>query len=123
MTKLECSNLESFYESNNEEIGWEILNAFFCEEVESEEEHIMRIRKVKKAFNWLKEKDRLVLQYLVIDDKSGLEAFELLKRFLRPKSKTERIENWNDIKKQNTMSLWKTRALTHLENIVRNIKA
>ena len=123
LTKLECTDQESFFSSQNDEIGWEILNAFFCEEVGSEEEHIMRIKKVKKAFNWLKEKDRLVLQYLVIDDKSGLEAFELLKRYLRPKSTTERIENWDDIKKQNTMSLWKTRALKHLESIVRDIKA
>lgn len=121
---FECSPLDflSCSQNKKEEIGWEILNAFFYEEVECEEVHLIRIKKIKKAFSWLQEKDRLVLQYLVIEDKSGLEAFELLQHYLRPKSKTEILEEWNDKQKQNTMSLWKTRALKHLERIIKEIK-
>lgn len=119
LKKINCENEEAFLSAENEEIGWEILNAFFYEDVESEEEHLIRIQKIKKAFGWLQEKDQLVLQYLVIDEMSGLKAFDLLMSYLQPK-KAGMVEFWSKKKKQDTMSLWKTRALAHLETIVKN---
>ena len=120
MNRIGCENEEAFIHADNDEIGWEILNAFFYEEADSEAEHEQRIKKVKKAYDWLQEKDRLVLQLVVIEDKSGLEAFEQLKQYLRPKSKNEVIDEWSSKKKQDTVSLWKTRALEHLEAIVKD---
>lgn len=119
LNKIHCEDQEAFITAENKEIGWEILNAFFYEEAESEQEHRIRLEKIKKGFDWLQEKDRLVLQYLVIDEMTGLKAFDLLKSFLRPKM-AGTVELWSDKKKQDTMSLWKTRALAHLETIVKN---
>lgn len=120
LNKIDCEDETAFLHSDNEEIGWEILNAFFYEDVVNEEEHAKRIEKVKKAFDWLQEKDRLVLQLVVIEDKSGLDAFKQMKQYLSPKSRDNDVDKWDDKAKEDTISLWKTRALRHLEAIVRD---
>lgn len=117
---VESSEDKQYRDKQDADFGWEILNAFLYEDIGIDEEHQARIKKVKKAFNWLQEKDRKVLQYVVIEDKSGLETFELMKQYLQFKSDKIDVENWDDKKKQDRVSLWKIRAIERLEVIVKS---
>lgn len=109
---------EEFFSSEDPELGWEVLTGFITDEVaETPEEHEAKITKVIHAFELLPEKDKVVLEYLVFDKMSNIDAFELMKGYVRPKPGSAPIEEWNNKKKSDTVSVWRDRAFIHLEDI------
>ena len=74
--------------------------------------------KVNKAFAELPEREQLVINLMVKDNASGLEAFEDLKDYLNPREDNP-ISEWDDKNKQDAMALLKGRALKHLKKILR----
>lgn len=84
-----------------------------------EEESETSIR-MRKAYNNLSEKDREVLRLLLIENKSGIDAFPALSQYITPKPKegmtSEQVkESWSTKQRQDAMSLLKGRALDHLK--------
>lgn len=84
-----------------------------------EEESETSIR-MRKAYNNLSEKDREVLRLLLIENKSGIDAFPALSQYITPKAKegmtSEQVkESWSIKQRQDAMSLLKGRALDHLK--------
>ena len=87
------------------------------EVIETHEEHEAKITKVIRSFELLPEKDRKVLEYLVFDKMSNIDAFDVMKGYVQPKPGSKPIEEWNNKKKSDTVSVWRDRALIHLEDI------
>lgn len=84
-----------------------------------EEESETSIR-MRKSYNNLSEKDREVLRLLLIENKSGIDAFPALSQYITPKPKegmtSEQVkESWSTKQRQDAMSLLKGRALDHLK--------
>ena len=74
---------------------------------------------VKQAFQTLNERDKLVLRYLVIEKKTGIETYELLQDYITPEPKNgytsdEIKHSWSLKQKQDAVSLLKGRALKKL---------
>lgn len=74
---------------------------------------------VKQAFQSLSERDKLVLQYLVIEKRSGVETYSLLQEYIKPEPKNgytsdEIKQSWSLKQKQDAISLLKGRALKKL---------
>lgn len=120
LKRFQCDNLNDFLRSENEDIGWEILCAFFYDEDKDEIPFELRKKRIKKAFEWLQEKDRKVLRLLVTGEKSGLEAFEVMKSYVKPKYRGDDVDEWSDKEKQDTMASWKYRALERLEKLYKD---
>ena len=109
---------EEFFSTEDSELGWEVLTGFITDEViETHEEHEAKITKVIRSFELLPEKDRKVLEYLVFDKMSNIDAFDVMKGYVQPKPGSKPIEEWNNKKKSDTVSVWRDRALIHLEDI------
>lgn len=112
---------DEFFTSNEPEIGWELLTGFISEEpVENPEEHEKKLNKVIYSFELLNEQDKKVLEHLIFDQMSNIDVFELMKEYVKPKPGTMPIEKWNNKKKSDTISLWRNRAITHLEAIYKD---
>lgn len=73
---------------------------------------------VKEAYNDLSEKDKMVIQYLVMEPRPSLQAFEYLKKYINPIGGQEELEQWDTKRIQDAMSLIKGRALSHLRKRV-----
>lgn len=91
-----------------------------------EEESETSIR-MRNAYRNLSEKDREVLRLLLIENKSGIDAFPALSRYITPKPKegmtSEQVkESWSTKQRQDAMSLLKGRALDHLKKQFLNTK-
>lgn len=89
-----------------------------CDQPEEDGDNINQTR-MKKAFGKLKERDQKVLQYLVIDKMSGLDAYPLLKDYIHPLPKngmtSDEVKSlWSTKQKQDAVSLMKGRALQYL---------
>ena len=74
---------------------------------------------MKQAFAMLKARDQKVLEYMVIDKMSGIDAYVLLESFVHPQAKdgltsAEVKAQWTLKQKQDVVSLMKGRALKHL---------
>lgn len=68
-----------------------------------------------KAKNMLpEERDRKVLELLVMDDTDTLDAFEELSAYIIPSPSSPPIVDWDNKRKQNAVSLLKLRAKEHL---------
>lgn len=67
------------------------------------------------ALGQLPYREQLIIKLTVMDDASGLEAFEELKDYLNPKIP---LAEWSDKQKQNAMALLRGRALQHLKKIL-----
>lgn len=68
-----------------------------------------------KAKNMLpEERDRKVLELLVMDDTDSLDAFEELSAYIIPAPSSPPIVDWDKKRKQNAVSLLKLRAKEHL---------
>lgn len=76
----------------------------------------MLLSLVLKAKDMLDDRDRKVLELLVMDDTDTSDAFEELMSFgyIVPSKKSPPIEAWNDMRKQNAVSFLKFRAKEHL---------
>lgn len=120
LQRLKCKDWDDFLHSNNADIGWEILCSFFADEDESELSFEMRKKRMKKAFDWLQEKDKKVLKLTVLEGKTGLEVFERLKSYVKPTREGDDVDEWSDKKKQDTVSGWKTRAMKRLRIIYKD---
>ena len=95
-----------------------MLTGFITDEVaETPEEHEAKITKVIHSFDLLPEKDKTVLEYLVFDKMSNIDAFELMKSYVNPKPGSAPVEEWSNKKKSDTVSVWRDRAFIHLEAI------
>ena len=81
------------------------------------EEYEAKITKVIHAFELLPEKDKMVLEHLVFDKMSNIEVFDVMKDYVKPKPGSAPIEEWNNKKKSDTVSVWRDRAFIHLEDI------
>lgn len=79
----------------------------------SDEELIYRDR-LQRAWNSLREKDKDVLQLLLIDKLYWADAFDELKVYIKPKDGPNAMEMWTNKKKQDALACLKARALEHL---------
>lgn len=77
--------------------------------------HALEDEELRQALGQLPYREQLIIKLTVMDDASGLEAFEELKGYLNPKIP---LEEWNDKQKQNAMALLRGRALQHLKKIL-----
>ena len=97
-----------------------------CDQPESDGDTIIE-KRMKIAFEKLKERDQKVLQYLVIDKMHGLDAYNLLDSFIHPHAKDglsgdEIKASWTLKQKQDVVSLMKGRALKRLACIFNELK-
>lgn len=98
-----------------------------CEETPDDSDNI-QIRCVREAYKMLNERDRMVLQCLIIKNMSALEAFPVLAPFISPRPKegltSEEVKmSWTNKQRQDAMSLLKGRALDRLQiNFKQNTK-
>lgn len=97
-----------------------------CDQPESGGDTIIE-KRMKKAFEKLKERDQKVLQYLVIDKMHGLDAYKLLDSFIHPHAKdglsSDEIKaSWTLKQKQDVVSLMKGRALKRLACVFNELK-
>ena len=89
-----------------------------CEQPDHDGDSEEQLR-MKRAFAMLKERDQKVLEYLVIEKMSGIDAYMLLESFVHPQAKDgltsdEVKAQWTLKQKQDVVSLMKGRALKHL---------
>lgn len=76
--------------------------------------------RMRVAYNRLKEKDKEVIRLLIIENMSSLEAFDILKHYVKPKAKDgmtsdEVKESWTSKQRQDVVALLKGRALSRLK--------
>lgn len=86
-----------------------------------------QIQCVRKAYQMLSERYRLVLRYLVLEKKSALEAFPLLDSYIHPREKDgltsdEVKKSWTNKQKQDALALLKGYALKRLQENFESIK-
>ncbi len=90
----------------------------------SDDERFMTLeayKKIEYVLSRLPERDVKVIKLMVMDDMSGLDAFEELKADLEKTARTP-ISTWTSKQKQDAMALQKARALKHFNKIVENEK-
>lgn len=97
-----------------------------CESISNEEDN-SQMQCVRKAFQMLSERYRLVLHYLVIEKMSALDAFPLLDLYIHPRPKDgltsdEVKKAWSSKQRQDALSLLKGYALKHLQENFESIK-
>lgn len=97
-----------------------------CESTPDEEDN-SQMNCVRKAYQMLSERYRLVLRYLVIEKMSALKAFPLLESYIHPRPKDglssdEVKRSWTNKQRQDALSLLKGYALKHLQNNFESIK-
>lgn len=97
-----------------------------CESISNEEDN-SQMQCVRKAFQMLSERYRLVLHYLVIEKMSALDAFPLLDSYIHPRPKDgltsdEVKKAWSSKQRQDALSLLKGYALKHLQENFESIK-
>lgn len=97
-----------------------------CESISDEEDN-SQMQCVRKAFQMLSERYRLVLHYLVIEKMSALDAFSLLDSYIHPRPKDgltsdEVKKAWSSKQRQDALSLLKGYALKHLQENFESIK-
>lgn len=79
-----------------------LLKGEYIEE-ESAEDNIQPLQKLRKAYLKLKERDRSVLQCLVLEKMHWAEAFEILRIYLDPLGPDKSWEGWSYEQKQNAI--------------------
>lgn len=89
-----------------------------CDQSENDGDSVTH-KRMKRAFKTLNERDQKVLQYLVIDKMTGIDAYALLESFVHPIAKdgltSDEIKaSWTSKQKQDVVSLMKGRALKRL---------
>ena len=100
-----------------------------------EDELSESLRVLHEAFLSLKERDQIVLRYLVMDNMHWAEAFEALRIYLNPKGPDDQWENWsfeekqkaidehwNAKQKQDAMAGLKKRAIAHIASKFNKLK-
>lgn len=78
-------------------------------------------KKIEYVFSKLPERDVKIIQLMIMDDLSGLEAFEELKEELKETARIP-ISTWSVKQKQDAMALLKGRALKHFKKITEDEK-
>ena len=79
----------------------------------SDEELIYRHR-LQRAWDSLTEKDKVVLQLLLIDKLNWADAFDELKVYMKPKDGPDAMERWTIKQKRGALYCLKNRAIKHL---------
>lgn len=97
-----------------------------CESIFDEEDN-SQMQCVRKAYQMLSERYRLVLHCLVIEKMSALDAFPLLESYIHPRPKDgltsdEVKQSWTNKQRQDALSLLKGYALKHLQDNFESIK-
>lgn len=97
-----------------------------CESIFDEEDN-SQMQCVRKAYQMLSERYRLVLHCLVIEKMSALDAFPLLESYIHPRPKDgltsdEVKQSWTNKQRQDALSLLKGYALRHLQDNFESIK-
>lgn len=97
-----------------------------CDKEVSDEESEFSTR-MRVAYNHLKDKDKEVIRLLIIENMSSLEAFDILKHYVKPKAKNgmtsdEIKESWTTKQRQDIIALLKGRALSRLKKEFLNTK-
>ena len=116
-------------------VDYEALLRYDCE-AENIAEPSEAAERVHQAFDLLKERDKAVLKYLVIDDLHWSDAFVLLRNYLNPlgpdkswehwsaEEKQQAIDRyWTPKQKQDAMAGLKKRALAHLARRMEKLKS
>lgn len=98
-------------------VDYETLLSCDCDYSEEESEVTTRMR---IAYKRLKDRHKETLRLLIIENLSGLEAFETLKQYITPKPKegmtSDQIkEAWTSKQRQDAVALLKGRALEQLK--------
>ena len=91
-----------------------------CVSTEDEDDWSAIKRRVNSAFEKLPERDRKILQYMVVGNESGLDVFEEMLEYINPRCGRDNARLWTDKMKQSAMSLLKCRALDHLKILYKN---
>ena len=92
-----------------------IDNPWFSLLLEKNEIENLMDYKLKTALLKLPYREQLIIKLMIMDNASGLEAFEDLKPYLRSKIP---FTDWSDKQKQDAMALLKGRALKHLKQLL-----
>ena len=100
-----------------------IENPWFNLLINNEERNIepSTYQKIDYVLSKLPERETRIIKYMVMDNMSGLEAFEELEPYMEEKSKTP-TSTWTTKQKQDAMALLKSRALKHINTIIKNEK-
>ena len=118
MKKIRIVSIDDGQNIKRDNFGGEVIdNPWFSLLIDrnSTKDVTMEI-KVKNAFQKLPEREQLIIKLMVMDDASGLEAFEDLAPYLNPTKYP--LSEWSDKQKQDAMALLKGRALKHLKQLI-----
>ncbi len=87
----------------------------------SDEDCIYR-KRLAAAWSRLSEKDKDIIQHLVLDKLNWRDAFDELSEYLNPKGGRQVMETWSDLRKQKALAMMKSRAVEHLTNRFNQVK-
>lgn len=106
----------NFWECDLKENEWFalLLSEDSYREVATDEEELRS--RLHEAIGRLPEKERKVIQLTVLDDASGLEAFEELAPYLKSKKSQDAM---SDLEKQRAVAVLKRRAIDHLAKLMK----
>lgn len=90
-----------------------LISLDICDNELSDEEHYCRER-LKKAWQLLSDKDKRIIDYLVIEKLHWRDAYEELNCYIRPRNGREAMTSWTDKRKQDALAMMKARAIEHL---------
>jgi hypothetical protein len=77
-------------------------------------EELIYLKRLQKAWNLLSEKDKDIIQILIIDKLHWIDAYDELKDHIKPKKGKAAMESWPNKKKQDALASLKGRAVRHL---------
>ena len=116
-SKSRLVSIDEVQRHNNNVFGNVIDNPWFSLLIDNEFKTDNTLeRRVNDAFSKLPKREQLAINLMVKDNASGLEAFEDIKFYLKPRKQS--ISKWNNKQKQDAMALLKGRALDHLKELL-----
>lgn len=98
-----------------------LVNLGDSQENLSDEECIYRER-LNKAWSLLSDKDKKIINKLIIEKLNWKDAFEELKEFINPRDGRQVMESWTDKRKQDALAMMKIRAVQHLSKKFNEVK-
>lgn len=133
--KKKFENIKKNGEELLEYVDYEALLGYDLAEEEMSDEEIAALKRARKAFDLLKEKDQEVLRIMVMEKTHWSKAFDLLRKYLDPlgpkkawqswsfEEKQAAIDQyWTPKQKQDAISLLKVRAISHLAEQYKELK-
>lgn len=95
-------------------VDYETLLTLEGESKEITDEELLKKKRLKAAWSLLTDKDKDVLNLLVIQKCYWEDAYKILNVYINPKGGRCEMKNWNNKKKQDSLARLKARAIEHL---------